>query len=46
LHRKSFAPVWQALHPQEALAFMLEETGLAADVAGEDGAGGAVIADS
>jgi ribonuclease HII len=29
LHRKSFAPVWHALHPQEALAFMLEQ--------GEDG---------
>jgi ribonuclease HII len=24
LHRKSFAPVWQALHPQETLAFMLD----------------------
>jgi ribonuclease HII len=27
LHRKSFAPVWQSLHPQEELAFMLDEAG-------------------
>jgi ribonuclease HII len=27
LHRQSFAPVWNAPVPQEALAFMLEETG-------------------
>jgi ribonuclease HII len=26
LHRLTFAPVWQALHPQEELEFMLEET--------------------
>jgi ribonuclease HII len=25
LHRQSFAPVWMAANPQEALAFMLEE---------------------
>ena len=25
LHRKTFAPVWQALHPQEELEFMLAE---------------------
>ena len=32
LHRQSFAPVWNAPVPQEALAFMLEE---GAEVAGE-----------
>jgi ribonuclease HII len=29
LHRRSFAPVWDALHPQEALAFMMEAGGAA-----------------
>jgi ribonuclease HII len=32
LHRQSFAPVWQAPVPQEALAFMLQETEDTADL--------------
>lgn len=26
LHRRSFTPVWNALHPQEAIAFLADET--------------------
>jgi ribonuclease HII len=31
LHRQSFAPVWNAPVPQEALAFMLEQNGEVAE---------------
>jgi ribonuclease HII len=37
LHRKSFAPVWDALHPQELLGFMMDEQA-AAELSADPGA--------
>ena len=33
LHRRTFAPVWNALHPQEALEFMAEEESVTDELA-------------